>query len=91
MMRARNSLDRCNYKEESRHFLFFCLAVHQIFCLIDFGSEVRRSTCDKRKYTSLNMLLLGDGYMRLQTEAVKSSVFEKSTVTKLIRHRTNNV
>lgn len=34
---------------ESRHFLFFCLAVHQILCFIDFGSEVRRATCGGRK------------------------------------------
>lgn len=30
-------------------FLFFGLAIHQILRFVDFGSEVRRSTCDKKK------------------------------------------
>lgn len=74
-------------------FHFFAWPSIKSFASLILAARYGDPPAVKGNYTSLNMLLLGQGYMRLQTEVVKTCFWKKShlKVTKLFRHRTKNV
>lgn len=75
---------------KSRHFYyFFAWSSIKSFASLILAARYGDPPVIKGKYSSLNILILWQGYMRLQTEGVKSFVFAKN-VTKLVGCGTNN-